>query len=134
MLELNALVFEYSLSGKKEDSIWINKIIIEISKNYLILVSKKKYLNCLLLIQNLFMTDIPDHFHHKGKHIKLLNPHEHEAMMQEERDDQPEDNVVEEFQKGYMLNGRVIRPSKVKVSKRPAEKKEEEQNGESNRD
>ncbi len=79
--------FEHSLYGKKEDSIWMNKIIIEISKNYLKQVSKKNYLNCLLLIQNLFMTDIPDHFHHKGKLIKLLNPHEHEVytkILQEE--------------------------------------------------
>ena len=79
--------FDNSISGKKEESILINKIIIEISKNYLILVSKKKYLNCLLLIQNLFMTDIPDHFHHKGKLIKLLNSHEYEVytkILQEE--------------------------------------------------
>ena len=69
-----------------------------------------------------------------GAKGKPFNPHEHEAMMQEERDDHPEDHVVEEFQKGYILNGRVIRPSKVKVSKKPAGKKEEEQNGKSNRD
>ncbi|MBU1061223.1 MAG: nucleotide exchange factor GrpE [Candidatus Omnitrophica bacterium] len=50
---------------------------------------------------------------------KLFNPHEHEAMMQEERDDFPEDHVIDEFQKGYTLNGRIIRPTKVKVSKRP---------------
>jgi len=50
---------------------------------------------------------------------KPFNPHEHEAMMQEERDDHPEDRVIEEFQKGYILNGRVIRPSKVKVAKKP---------------
>jgi len=50
---------------------------------------------------------------------KPFNPHEHEAMMQEERDDHPEDHVIEEFQRGYTLNGRVIRPSKVKVAKRP---------------
>ncbi|MBU4312018.1 MAG: nucleotide exchange factor GrpE [Candidatus Omnitrophica bacterium] len=50
---------------------------------------------------------------------KPFNPHEHEAMMQEERDDCPEDHVTEEFQKGYMLNDRIIRPAKVKVSKRP---------------
>jgi molecular chaperone GrpE len=64
-----------------------------------------------------------------GAKGKPFNPHEHEAMMQEERDDHPEDHVVEEFQKGYMLNGRVIRPSRVKVSKKPAEEKKEEQNG-----
>ncbi|MFC1624623.1 nucleotide exchange factor GrpE [Candidatus Omnitrophota bacterium] len=56
---------------------------------------------------------------------KPFNPHEHEAMMQEETDKHPEDHVVEEFQKGYTLNGRIIRPVKVKVSKRA----KEEQNG-----
>lgn len=51
---------------------------------------------------------------------KPFNPHEHEAMMQEETGEHPEDHVVEEFQKGYILNGRVIRPAKVKVSKKPS--------------
>lgn len=55
---------------------------------------------------------------------KPFNPHEHEAMMQEETGDHPEDYVVEEFQKGYILNGRVIRPSKVKVSKKPDKKEQ----------
>jgi len=50
---------------------------------------------------------------------KPFNPNEHEAMMQEETDAHPEDYVVEEFQKGYTFNGRVIRPAKVKVAKRP---------------
>jgi molecular chaperone GrpE len=50
---------------------------------------------------------------------KPFNPNEHEAMMQEETDKHPEDCVVEEFQKGYTFNGRVIRPAKVKVAKRP---------------
>jgi len=49
---------------------------------------------------------------------KPFNPHEHEAMMQEETDEHPEDHVSEEFQKGYMLNGRIVRPAKVKVSKK----------------
>ena len=48
-----------------------------------------------------------------------FDPHQHEAMMQEETDECPEDHVVEEFQKGYILNDRVIRPAKVKVAKRP---------------
>ena len=50
---------------------------------------------------------------------KPFNPNEHEAMMQEETDKHPEDCVVEEFQKGYTFNGRVIRPAKVKVAKKP---------------
>lgn len=53
---------------------------------------------------------------------KPFNPHEHEAMMQEETDAHPEDSVIEEFQKGYTFNGRVIRPSKVKVAKKPDKK------------
>ena len=53
---------------------------------------------------------------------KLFNPNEHEAMMQEETDKHPEDYIVEEFQKGYTFNGRVIRPSKVKVAKKPKTK------------
>lgn len=53
---------------------------------------------------------------------KPFNPNEHEAMMQEETDAHPEDHVIEELQKGYTLNGRVIRPSKVKVAKKPEKK------------
>jgi len=53
---------------------------------------------------------------------KPFDPHEHEAMMQEETDAHPEDYVIEELQKGYTFNGRVIRPSKVKVAKRPSKK------------
>lgn len=55
---------------------------------------------------------------------KPFNPHEHEAMMQEETSEYPEDHVIEELQKGYMLNGRVLRPSKVKVAKKPEKKGE----------
>jgi len=49
---------------------------------------------------------------------KLFDPHFHEALMQVENKDLPEHSIVEELQKGYMLNDRVIRIAKVKVSKR----------------
>lgn len=75
--------------------------------------------------------DLKEFLKHKGlKEInakgKPFNPHEHEAMMQEETDRHPEDHVVEEFQKGYKLNDRIVRPSKVKVSKHPQKKDKEE--------
>lgn len=45
-----------------------------------------------------------------------FDPHLHQAVMQDS-DDQYESNVViEEFQKGYKLNDRIIRPSMVKVN------------------
>jgi len=47
---------------------------------------------------------------------KKFDPYYHEAFMQEESD-KPEGTVLEEFQAGYMLNFKVIRHSKVKVSK-----------------
>ncbi|MDD5044430.1 MAG: nucleotide exchange factor GrpE [Candidatus Omnitrophica bacterium] len=50
---------------------------------------------------------------------KIFDPHLHEALMQAEDKNLPEHTVVEELQKGYLLNDRVIRTAKVKVSKKP---------------
>lgn len=55
---------------------------------------------------------------------KPFDPHLHEALMQTENKDVPEHTVVEELQKGYLLNDKIIRTAKVKVSK-----KQEEKNG-----
>jgi len=49
---------------------------------------------------------------------KLFDPHCHEALMQVENKDVEEHTVIEELQKGYLLNDRVIRTAKVKVSKK----------------
>jgi len=49
---------------------------------------------------------------------KLFDPHYHEALMQAENKDLPEHTILEELQKGYLLNDRIIRTSKVKVSKK----------------
>ena len=46
-----------------------------------------------------------------------LDPFKHEAIMKEKSDTE-EGMVLEELQRGYMLKDRVIRYSKVKVSKR----------------
>jgi molecular chaperone GrpE len=72
---------------------------------------------------------------HGVEQVKALNekfdPSLHEAMMRQGEPDREEDIVLEEFQKGYKLNGRVIRPSKVVVNKRPSEPAAKEpQNGE----
>ncbi|HNX81414.1 MAG TPA: nucleotide exchange factor GrpE [Candidatus Omnitrophota bacterium] len=49
---------------------------------------------------------------------KQFDPNFHEALMQAEDNEKPEHTVLEEMQKGYVLNDRVIRTSKVKVSKK----------------
>ncbi len=49
---------------------------------------------------------------------KLFDPNYHEALMQADNIDVPEHTILEELQKGYLLNDRVIRTAKVKVSKK----------------
>lgn len=46
---------------------------------------------------------------------KTFNPHLHQAFMTEESEDIEEPQVSEEFQRGYTLNERLLRPSLVKV-------------------
>ena len=50
-----------------------------------------------------------------------FDPAMHQAMMRRTEVDRDDNVVLEEFQKGYKLNGRVIRPSKVIVNKLPEE-------------
>ena len=45
-----------------------------------------------------------------------FDPYKHEALMQEKGEE--DSLILEEFQKGYMLNDSVIRTSKLKVSKK----------------
>ena len=56
---------------------------------------------------------------------EVFEPALHEAMTRRAEADQEDGVVLEEFQKGYKLNGRVIRPSKVIVNKLPSEEAED---------
>lgn len=56
-----------------------------------------------------------------------FDPSMHEAMMRKSDSDKEDNIILEEFQKGYKLNGRVIRPSKVVVNKLEAEQPSEEE-------
>jgi molecular chaperone GrpE len=61
---------------------------------------------------------------HNVEQIKALgevfDPVLHQAIRQNTEPDKGQDVVLEEFQKGYKLNGRVIRPSRVVVNKLPS--------------
>jgi molecular chaperone GrpE len=48
---------------------------------------------------------------------EVFDPQKHEAVMQVPDDSKDDDTITEEFQKGYQLKQRVIRPSMVKVVK-----------------
>ncbi|HEY2779751.1 MAG TPA: nucleotide exchange factor GrpE [Steroidobacteraceae bacterium] len=58
--------------------------------------------------------------------IKIIDPQGqpfdpawHEAMVAQESRDQPANTVLSVIQKGYSLNGRLLRPARVVVSKAP---------------
>jgi molecular chaperone GrpE len=48
-----------------------------------------------------------------------FDPNLHEAVYQEENEKMEPGTVVGEFQKGYILEGRLLRPSMVSVAKKP---------------
>ncbi len=45
-----------------------------------------------------------------------FDPNRHEAMMQVESDEHDPNSIISEFQKGYFLNERLLRPAKVTVA------------------
>lgn len=55
----------------------------------------------------------------------VFNPVEHEAMMIVDSTEHKNNMIIEEFQKGYYLHDRVIRPSLVSVAKHVAAVKDE---------
>ncbi|MBF0300406.1 MAG: nucleotide exchange factor GrpE [Oligoflexia bacterium] len=48
---------------------------------------------------------------------ETFDPNFHEAVAERETENNKEQEILEEYQKGYILNGRVIRAAKVVVSK-----------------
>ena len=53
---------------------------------------------------------------------QTFDPTFHEAVMQEETDDVPENTVVSELQKGYLIHDRLLRPAMVVVAKSKTKK------------
>ena len=57
--------------------------------------------------------------------VKPFDPNLHEVLNQQESEEHEENTVIEEYSKGFTLNGRILRPAKVVISKKPAEKEED---------
>jgi molecular chaperone GrpE len=56
---------------------------------------------------------------------KDFDPYVHEAMLQVESKEHEESKVVGEFEKGYLLNGRLLRPAKVSVCRKSQEDRQD---------
>lgn len=57
---------------------------------------------------------------------KTFDPSYHEAVMQQATDQHPENTVIHEYQKGYILKDRLLRPAMVVVAKGSKQEKDEE--------
>ena len=47
-----------------------------------------------------------------------FNPYEHQVMMTESKEELKDNDIVQVFQKGYKLKGKIIRPAMVTVNKK----------------
>ncbi|MGA2934866.1 MAG: nucleotide exchange factor GrpE [Methanomicrobiales archaeon] len=66
---------------------------------------------------------------------KRFDPNFHEAIAKGESNEKEDGTILEEYQRGYLLRSKVIRPSKVKIAEHTGEWKEENHGkGEDNRD
>src|SRR3989338_614396 len=82
--------------------------------------SLEKFLHGVVLTQDQFLKVLTS-FGVKvvhGQEGQAFNPELHEAIMEVENDKLPHHTVLEEIEQGFFLNDKVLRPAKVKVSKR----------------
>lgn len=75
-----------------------------------------EWVKAVLTIQKQFLEGI-EGLEEISRVGEKFNPEEHEALEQVEVEGKEPDIIVEVLQKGYKLNGQVIKPAKVKVSK-----------------
>ena len=49
-----------------------------------------------------------------------FDPNHHEAVVQTDVDDVPDQTILDEFRRGYMMNGRVLRHAMVRIASNPS--------------
>lgn len=75
-------------------------------------------MNGVTMVRDQFLTTLKKHGLEPIESVgKMFDPNFHEALAQQPAQDQEDDTVLIEYQKGYVLNGRVLRASKVVVVK-----------------
>lgn len=70
------------------------------------------------MVRNQFMASLKDNGLEPVEAVgKKFDPNFHEAMTQQPAEGKEDDEIITEFQKGYMLNGRLLRAAKVVIVK-----------------
>ena len=89
----------------------------------------KNLIDGLNMVQKEFSTILSKHGVNKIKAINTKFDHNlHQAMVELEDDTVDEGTVVQEMQSGYTMHDRLLRPSMVAVSKKPAKKDNSKKN------
>ncbi|MGR3220345.1 MAG: nucleotide exchange factor GrpE [Candidatus Anammoxibacter sp.] len=88
-----------------------------------------KLLEGIQLVESQFYKTLEDHDVKPIETVgKPFDPVMHEAVIEEEDDSRPHHTVIMELQKGFLLHDRIIRPAKVKVSKKNEAGKQDDVN------
>ena len=95
---------------------WSNPIMIVIGCLLLYLGIKKGFEIIVSNFKKILSEEGVEPMNSEGE---KFDPYKHEVVMvEEEREDLPENTIIEELEKGYYFNNKVLRPAKVKISKK----------------
>lgn len=61
---------------------------------------------------------------------QTFNPHYHEAVSEREQEGVAAGTIIQEYQRGYSMHGRVIRPALVEIAREPSVQPSDEQGSE----
>ena len=108
---IDRAIISFKNDEKLKENEDLNKIIdgIEIVKKDLVSIFKKNGVELIDCIN------------------KKFDPNFHQAMLEVKDNSKESGTVIEEMQKGYMMKGRLLRPSMVAVTKKSEKKTEKEE-------
>jgi|TARA_B110000438_G_scaffold146064_1_gene140627 molecular chaperone GrpE len=108
---IDRAIISFKNDEKLKENDDLNKIIdgIEIVKKDLVSIFKKNGVELIDCIN------------------KKFDPNFHQAMLEVKDNSKESGTVIEEMQKGYMMKGRLLRPSMVAVTKKSEKKTEKEE-------
>ena len=106
----------------------LSRALSAISSDEKISDSTKNLIDGLKMVQKEFMTILKKHGVEKIEAIEKKFDHNyHQAVFEIETDDFEQGIVVQEVQTGFMMYDRLLRPSMVAVSKKPENKKKNQE-------
>ncbi len=89
-----------------------------LEKNLHTELRENEYVKGVLLIRSQIKDFLKNHGIEEIKAVgEKFDPNFHEVVEEVESENSESGTIIEEIQKGYLMNGRLLRPAKVKVSK-----------------